>query len=369
MVVAVGVVLAVGPSPVMALTKPERKAVDIKRVDARSEATATFVEIKFKGEVADELGRAGLKKARVTTELVPASGPTTTITDRKSSEKPKEQRKGTSGPFDVVREGNEASILVEELPGPIVDVTVTSSGPGGDTRGAKAGEFDQLEANAKHLETVEDIEEELFDVDDVIDELEFQISEGVGKTERERLEQRIALLTRWSDHLESIVSGETLRQCNDGVDNGDPEDTIVDHPTDPGCVEPVDNDEKNEDLPVDCPAAGATAGTIGVINTPQSNAFTSFILRSSTGAEILRAPVDAESAGPTALPGAICGPGANVNYEFRQYADGDPFGLPDPPAGDRAFRIVIFVDNPGGSGNPGDLAPTLGFAVGTVPTG
>ena len=34
-------------------------------------------------------------------------------------------------------------------------------------------------------------------------------------------------------------------QCQDGVDNGDPEDSLVDYPADPGCSNAQDNDETN----------------------------------------------------------------------------------------------------------------------------
>ena len=41
----------------------------------------------------------------------------------------------------------------------------------------------------------------------------------------------------------STSTGTT--QCNDGIDNNDPEDTLADYPNDPGCSSASDNDESN----------------------------------------------------------------------------------------------------------------------------
>jgi len=47
----------------------------------------------------------------------------------------------------------------------------------------------------------------------------------------------------------SFTTSAPSPQCSDGIDNSDPEDTLVDYPADPGCSSAADNDETNAALP------------------------------------------------------------------------------------------------------------------------
>jgi hypothetical protein len=369
MALVVTALALVNASPAMALTKPERKAVDVKKIEGSSGPNATLVEIRFKGDVAEELGTGGLKKARTTVELRPAAGPTTTITDRKSSNKPKEKRTGTKGPFNVVRNEKATTILVEQLPGPIEEVEVVTSGPAGsraEIRGVSIETFDKLVSKLGSLDSPADIRGEIEDAEDRIDELK---DDGSGDPEdREEIET----LEGWVEYLDSVLAElPPAAQCNDGLDNdndGDYDFAPGELGSDAGCVSADDNDEKDETLPITCPAQGARTSPFAVINTPQSNAFTSFILSTaSTGQQVLNAPVAGTSSAPAPLPGDICGPGVDVTYQWVVFTDGDPFSLPDPPPGDHGFCLFLDVRNPAGSGNTGGQDASLIFAVGTTP--
>jgi hypothetical protein len=362
--------LTVAASPAAALTKPERKAVDVKKVEATAGPNATLVEIRFKGDIAEELGTGGLKKALATVELRSATGPTTTITDRKSSKKPKEKRTGTSGPFNVVRNEKASTVLVEQLPGPIEEVEVTTSGPAGkgsrsESRGVSIQTFDNLVSNVGSLDSPADIRAEIDDAEDRIDELE---QDGSGDPEdREEIET----LEGWVKYLDSVLAElPPAAQCNDGLDNdndGDYDFAPGEFGSDAGCVSADDNDEKDVALPVTCPAQGARTSPFVVINTPQSNAFTSLLLRTaSSGQGVLNSPVAGTSSPPAPLPGNICGPGVDVTYQWVVFTDGDPFSLPDPPPGDHGFCLFLDVRNPAGSGIPGGQDASLVFAVGTT---
>jgi hypothetical protein len=144
------------------LSKPERKAVDIASIDAESTGDAAFAEIGFKGGIEEELGTGGLKRARVTIELVPGSGPTTAITDEKASRKPREGRSGTDGRFEVVRNGRTILLLVEDLPVPVTQIVVTTSGPAGASgRGdpdVVPEDFDKLAQEARAIDGSEKAE-------------------------------------------------------------------------------------------------------------------------------------------------------------------------------------------------------------------
>ena len=55
----VGAAMAIAPSSALALTPKESKAVNVTSIDGASTATAAFVKIRFKGQLADRsAGRA-----------------------------------------------------------------------------------------------------------------------------------------------------------------------------------------------------------------------------------------------------------------------------------------------------------------------
>ena len=393
------------------LTRAERKAVDVARIGGASTESAAHVRIRFAGDIQERLGRGALKDARVTIELRPASGRPTVITEGGSSSRSEERRRGTRGEFDVVRDGRTILVLVEDLRAPARRVVVSTSSPGASASGEvmPPDEFDRLLDGLPTLEEEGDLKEERAEVrdevnadEDALDNAEREADRTIGRINRaeqelrqaqtgaaarearrelerqkKKLEEltelrrtlraRVKLLRRWLAVLSQAVRGLTVRQCNDGGDNGDSEDTLADHPADPGCVEPADNDEKDVQLPLACPQPGGTVSPYAILNTPLSNTFDSLVLRMlSSGEEVLLAPISGPSGGPSPLPGNICGVGVNVTFQYVIYSDGTPYSLPDPPAGDHAIRVLIEAENPPGSGNPGGQDASLRLATGTA---
>ena len=376
-----------------------------------------MVDIGFRGNIADALGAEGLKRAQVTVELIPSSGPATVITDRRSSDRPDEDRSGTGGRFDVVRNGNRIVVLVEEQPAPPATIEVTTSGPGGelplkarlgglgsvgafDFFSGALGEIyadrDETEGEyQRNLRRQRDVNELLDEADEKLDDLNDKIAKAerahnraetpkARRRAKEQLEtlkelfeskrqsltglrRELVLLKRW----ESAMTGLPVKgspQCSDEVDNADLEDTIVDYPIDPGCESLADNDEKDEPVPVNpCPAPGQFKGAISTINTPLTNTVGSFSLRKAgAGTLLLSQEVSGSSGGPMTVPGEVCGPGTNVTVEWDVYADGTALGFPDPPPGDQAVRVEVIAQNPFGSGNAGGQDGSMVLALGTA---
>lgn len=359
------------------------------------------------------MGTRGLKGAVVTIELSGASGRSTVITDRGKSRRPKEERRGTDGRFALVRDGRSILLMVEKLPAPATQVAVTTSRGGAARSAVVSGradaEFDKLLEELPVLEEEGELGEELADARESRDEAEDRLDRAERDADktidrihraqrdlidaksdvrareareelerqkkkldelnelRKRLRAKFKLFTRWVAVLRAARNGLTVRQCNDGGDNSDPEDTLADHPADPGCVDPADNDEKDVQIPLACPAQGSSVSSYAVINTPQSNSFESFSLRLfATNLEVLKAAVTGTSSPSTPLPGEICGSGVDVTYQYVVYTDGTPFSLEDAPPGDHAICVFIEADNPAGSGNPGGQDASLRLAAGTA---
>ena len=107
----------------------------------------------------------------------------------------------------------------------------------------------------------------------------------------ERLQRTFDLLQQWLETLEAALRDPSARECNDGVDNRDPEDSVGDFGStrDPGCVMPLDNDEADTPMPLTCPNPGETATAVGTINIDESNTLERFIL-SLPPPEARRAP-------------------------------------------------------------------------------
>ncbi len=393
------------------LSGAEGKAVEIRTVHAATTDSVSFLRIGFKGTIADELGTGGLKKARVTVELIPASGPSTVITDRKSSRKPDEGRSGTTGRFDVVRDEREIVLLVEELPAAPTSVEVTTSGPvparaSTPSRGIGAGVYDFLvkslldaygvgEDAAGEIKTAEQDAEattkQLDEVEEQIDELnerigraerdrnransdaEFQAAKKRIKELNERLtkalqdrkakEQRLKVLNGWSATLDALPNTRPS-QCSDAADNDG--DGKVDL-TDAGCRDAADNDEKDEPLPLTCPAPGVSRSPFAYIHVAETNTAGAVVLRKAgTGQLVLDAPVTGSSSPPQPVPGDVCGAGIPVTWQYVVYTDGTPFSLPDPPPGHFGICAFIDADNPFGSGNPGGQDASMNFGVATA---
>ena len=389
------------------LSGADRKALDIRSVDGATTPSVTMVEIEFAGDLAGRLGTGALKRAQVTIELT-GGGPATVITDRKASSKPKEGRSGTNGRFDVVRTDRGMLVLVEELPRAPETVkvsTLVSAASGRVARGAVSDVLihaltdhlvpgDSTDAKVRDAEkdidnatkTVEDLDQQIDKAKDKIAKAKHDLRTADSDEEEENAKARlkkfeekrqaleaqrageldyISAKRRWIDELRGVGSAAPPPQCRDGRDNDN--DALVDHPADPGCVDPNDNDEKNESVPLSCPVPGQFRQTVAGVNTPLTNTVTSFGLsKQGTGQLVLTEPVAGPMGGPAALPGNICGADVNVNYDWIVFSDGDPYGLPDPPPGDQTFRITIFAQNPNGSGNPGGTDGSMSLSLGTA---
>ena len=87
-------------------------------IDGASTATAAFAKIRFKGQIADRLGRKGLRRARVAVKFVPATGRATTVTERGPTDRPKARRRGSKGFFGVARDRRGLNVLAKGLPTP-----------------------------------------------------------------------------------------------------------------------------------------------------------------------------------------------------------------------------------------------------------
>lgn len=400
------------------LTKTERKAVDIVSVDAATTPSAALVEIGFKGKIEDELGTGGLKKARVTINLETASGPPTVITDRGRSERPREGRNGTQGRFDVIRDGRGMLLLVEALPAHVRRLTVTTSGPGAPARarGESLGGFDEEEEVLDdEPPTCEELKWDLDEANEVLGSLEDQLEEAERMTDdlldrlhraqrdlsraqsgeeataarkeidrlkkkleenvaqRKRLRDMIKAQRRWIKELKKAIDScgaqppPATAQCSDGIDNPDPEDTIVDFPTDPGCLEPADNDEKDNKLSFSCPPDSATAAAFIDVNTPATNSIVGHALSRASDGMVLHTENTSGHTGTVDLGTSVCGAGITVTLEDGACANA-PSGpgvggtLPPitPPAGDTTFRFALRASNPAGGAAGGQTVDING---------
>jgi hypothetical protein len=391
---------AAAPSVALALTPAERKATDVKRVAGASTANAAFLEIGFKGPIEEKLGRGGLRNASVAIKLVPTSGATTVITEGGPSEEPEKRRRGTKGVSEIVRDGRTMLVLVKGLPAPTDEVVVTTLG-----RGKK----DRLRVQLPALQTEAELEfgVELTDaaITDVRDRLELADYKAYDTIERidlvkealrrarkparvrelrarlvklraklEKLnDKRLGLAARdeilgaWLKVLETALRGPAARECNDGVDNGDPEDTIADfgEGLDPGCVMRLDNDEADVAMPLTCPPRGQTASVSGTITTPQSNLIERFILDRLNPTPpperepLVDTPVTQASDGPFHLPGDLCGQYIALTYSYRVHTDGTP-------AGQYALTVTVTAQSRADSSNPGGQDASTRLAAGTT---
>lgn len=390
------------------LTKPEKKAVDIKAADGASTDDAALVETSFKGNFGRLMGTAGLKKARISYEFLTADGASTTITDRGAGRRAKETRTGSTGKFEVVRDKRGAYVLVENLPDAttrvIIEVLAPKGTGGGGAKpravtleelGKELTRLDNREsigfARERALDGLEDAREALERAEKQADKTIDQISDAqealvnaksgaAAKEAREdlvRLKEKLKTLNqvrkdaraeisvweRWLELIE-LASIGARPICSDSLDNDNDGATDL---TDPGCKNELDNDEKDEDAQVPCPVDGASNQTSLTINTPLANTLLAFDLtRSPSNQAILTQQVTAPSGGPTPVPGNLCGIGINVLYSYQVY-DGTnpPPGFSPPPPGDFAITIFIDATNPPGGSNPGGVDNGVRLALDT----
>ena len=151
-----GAAIAAVPSPALALTNAERKAMDAKSIDAASTPKSGFAEIRFGGPVGDRLGRGDLRNGKVKVRFIPASGKATTITESGPSRAPKTRRRGTKGDFDVARDGRRLLVFARNLRAPAARVVVTTKAP---------PKLDTLRAQPPFLDLESELELELEQTD------------------------------------------------------------------------------------------------------------------------------------------------------------------------------------------------------------
>ncbi len=178
---------------------------------------------------------------------------------------------------------------------------------------------------------------------------------------------KVDLIERWIKLLEKALKGPAARECNDGVDNGDPEDSLVDFGLDPGCVMRLDADEDDVGMPLTCPSPGNSATVVGKITIPQSYKLDSFYVSLPPPAPdeprdgLIDAPVTASSGGPypvtwyKALP---CGPEIDMSYGYALFTDG-------APQGEYGLRVAVTAESPPTTQNQGGQHLSLRLAAGT----
>ena len=387
----VGALMAVAPSSALALTKAERKAVDIKKIDGASTATAAYVEITFRGEIEELLGTRGLRRARLKVKFVPAGdGKATTITESGPTAEPEKLRRGTKGFSKVQRAGRRIAVVVRGLPAVAGKVVVTTLG---------RRKLDRQRAKLRKLETEEQVELELDRADATTARLAVSLSDAnyrayatmeridQAKADGERKkrrrqqaklaklnEQRAVLTDRvetfelWTKLVEKALRAVAKRECNDGMDNADPEDTLGDFgfDKDPGCVMPLDNDEADVPLSITCPGPGDTETVTAALTFVRPNQLERFILSLPPTApdkprlQIADAPVTAASGGPYPMETGVtqlCNYDFDLFYGYILYTDG-------LSAGEYGLRVAVTIENNGGF--PGGKQLPFRLSAGTT---
>jgi hypothetical protein len=389
LLLVLGLLLAAVPSTAVALTKPQKKAVDIKSAKGASTANAAFVEIRFRGDTEALLGTRGLRNTKLKVKFVPAGGgKATKVTETGAGEDAKTSRRGTKGPVDVIRAGKTFAVVVRKLPSVAGKVVVTTSGPGKldklskklrplTTEGALEAEAERRDKQITSLrDTLTNADYKFYAVQDKIKN--GKLSRKQRKRQQAKLlrlgEQRATLTSRldaidlWASIVEKALAKASERACNDGVDNGDPEDSIADFGSskDPGCVMPTDDDEANAPMNLTCPNPGQTqsvTGTLAISGTSTTERF--IISLPPTEADkprlaIVDAPVNGASGGPYPLETGIT---QLCNYEF-DFIYGYQLTTQGAPAGSYLLKVTVSVTNHGGYAG-GAVLPMM-LAAGTT---
>ena len=384
----VGIAVAAAPSSALALTKPERKAVTIKKVDGASTASAAYVEITFRGPIEELLGTRGLRNARLKVKFVPKDGKATTITESGPTDEPEKLRRGTKGFSKVQRAGRRVAVVVRGLPSVAGKVVVTTLG---------RRKLDRKRAKLRQLETEEQVELELDRIDATSGRLAVALSDANYKAyatqeriaqakadgerkkrrkqqaklaalnlQRAALSDRVDTFELWTKIVEKALRAVAKRACNDGVDND--EDTLTDFgfDKDPGCVMPLDNDEADVPLNITCPDPGDTATVTAALTFVRPNDLERFILSLPPRAsdeprlQIADAPVTAASGGPYPMETGVtqlCNYDFDLFYGYILYTDG-------LPAGTYGLRVAVTIENNGGF--PGGKQLPFLLAAGTT---
>ena len=342
---------------------PAVPAAEIKRVSGGSTASAAYVEVAFKGDAA----------TRVKVKLVPETGRATTIRAAGRGLQLNTRRRGTKGFTEVVRAGRTMAVLVRGLSTVAGEVVVTASRP---------GKVDKQRRRLRPLRTQGQLELELERTDRALRRLSAALSsasyrafDARKKAKRARLNllragltARIETLEGWIKVVDKALSGLAKRECNDGVDGGDPEDSIADFGSDkdPGCVMPLDNDEGDAPLTVTCPSPGGSATASAALTFAQSNELERFVLSLPPPApdeprlSIVDETVTGTRGGPYPMETGItqlCNYDFDLTYSYAVFTDGLPAGM-------YGLRVTVTAQNNGGF--PGGEQLPFRLAAGTT---
>ncbi len=173
------------------------------------------------------------------------------------------------------------------------------------------------------------------------------------------------MLDRWIKLLEKAIKGPAARACNDKADNADPEDSLADYGSDPGCVTSLDAEETDVGMPLTCPTPGNSTAAVGTIRIALGLKLDSFYVSLPPLAAgeprdgLIDAPVTAASGGPypvTWYKQLPCGPEIDMAYSYALLpTSGGTFGL----------RVAITADSPASTQNQGGKTLSLRLAAGT----
>jgi hypothetical protein len=385
-------VFAVGASgSAFALTPAERKATNVKKIDAVSLNDAAFAEIRFGGRMGDLLGTKGLRNGKVKIRFEPASGRATTITASGPSEQPEKRRRGSRGFSAVARDGRTLLVMVQRLPAPATRVVVTTALRRKlDSLGAQVplanGEA-ELDREAERtdallgraIDALTKAELDAADTSARIQQAERRLERARTRKKARKARQtlrrqraklarlgdrqagaaaRLDLLNRWLKTVETAIEGPATRQCDDGTDNDGDALRDFGFDKDPGCVMRTDDDETDVPMPLTCPSPGASASVTGTIDVAAGKTIERYIVSLPPRAPdeprlpIVDAAVRGASGGPYELQTSttqLC------NYEFDFV-----YGY---TVSNNTLRVTVSVQNNGGY--PGGAQLPMLLAAGT----
>ncbi len=326
----VGIAVAAAPSSALALTKAERKAVTIKKVDGASTASAAYVEIAFRGPIEELLGTRGLRAARLKVKFVPrrrqGHDHHGKRADGRAGEAPARHEGLLQGPAGRAQDGGRGA---------------RAAGGSGKGRGHHLGPAKARQDSARscassrrkskwsssstapmrraggwrwRCPTPTTRPTRRWSASLRPRPTASARSGGSSRPSWRTLnEQRAALSDRvetfelWTKIVEKALRAVAKRECNDGMDNDDPEDTLGDFgfDKDPGCVMPLDNDEADVPLNITCPDPGESRDRVrGADVRPAERCSSGSSCRCRRIAsdeprlQIVDAPVTAASGGP-----------------------------------------------------------------------
>ncbi len=381
--------MAAMPSTALGLTRAERKAADAKAVEGMAAGKAAFAEIRFAGRIGELLGTKGLRKGSVRVRFERRSSKATTITESGPTRDPQKRRRGSRGFSAVVRDGRTLLVMAKGLRAAPTHVVVTTFGPRHRRLDTLRRRVPFLDLEAELESAVEQTDRGVGAAQDRLTEAELDAAEARtriknAKTRKARRRQRaklrrfeatqeraaarLDLLERWLQTLEAALRGPATRECNDGVDNGDPEDSIADFgfDRDPGCVMKLDNDEADAPMPLTCPNPGQSQTASATLNIAGGNTLERFIIslppRASDEPRLAIADqvVSGTSGGPYPLETGVT---QLCNYEF-DFVYGYAVLTNGAPPGFYRLRVSVTVENNGGY--PGGEQLAMLLAAGTT---